>query len=190
MEFFAKVRELVDVSEEEEEFFRNSLTIKKIRAGEFLLRQGEVAKELFFIEKGLIRAFHVEKDKEINTYLGADGCYYTSLESFLNQKPSEEYIQTLEDSMVTSLRFTKMKELKETFPGFNKILNAFLEQGYLCVSNRLKTFQMRSAREKYESFLNYAEPKVIQRTPLLHIASYLGIAPESLSRVRRELVKS
>ncbi|HEU4791106.1 MAG TPA: Crp/Fnr family transcriptional regulator [Flavobacterium sp.] len=154
---------------------------------DFILTTGTVSNKIHFITTGLIRVFHLKEDKEITSYLACDIDFVTAFSSYINQSKSFEAIQCIETTETLSITYDKMQELYQIIPKCEKIGRIMAEQNYLCMADRILKLQMVPAKEKYQAFLQTAHPKIIQRTPLIHIASYLGITPESLSRIRKSI---
>ena len=106
-----------------------------------------------------------------------------SVESFLNQTPSYENIQTLEDSLLHYITYAELQYLYNTFPEFNFVGRALTEKYYQLSEQRLYSLRMQRAFEKYNFLMDHF-PQIIQRVPSKYIASYLGITEETLSRIR------
>jgi CRP-like cAMP-binding protein len=177
-------------SNQELDCILSSFKQKTFRKGEHWLKGGNVAKEIGFITNGLARIYYLFEGKDITTYLACDNGFISSLGSFINQTPSFEFIQFIEDSQIITLSFEQMQELYKKIPNWQKVGRVIAEKNYLCMADRVMKLQMIPAKEKYLNFLDTAQPKVIQKTPLIYIASYLGITPESLSRIRKNLAEA
>lgn len=156
-------------------------------AKEFILFPDAISNEIHFITSGLVRVFYLKEGKEITSYLASDVDFVTAFSSYINQSKSYEAIQCIEATETLSITYDQMQELYKTIPQFEKVGRIMAEKSYLCMADRILKLQMVPAKEKYIDFLNTASPKIIQRTPLIHIASYLGITPESLSRIRKSI---
>jgi CRP-like cAMP-binding protein len=172
-------------SEEEFEIIKSKFQYNKFKAKEFILHEGRISTDIHFIEVGLVRVFYLKDGKEITTYLSCDNGFVSSYSSFINQTKSYESIQCLEDTEAFSISYKAMQELYEIIPQWQRIGRILAEQNVLCLAERLLRIQAIPAKEKYDTFLKNAPHKIIQRTPLIHIASFLGITPESLSRLRK-----
>lgn len=156
-------------------------------AKEYLLKEDQISQRLYFIVNGLVRVFYLKGGKEITTYLSCDNGFVYSYSSFINQTKSFEFIQCLEDTETLSIDFNGMQELYESIPKWQKVGRILSESTVVCLSDRLLKIHAIPAREKYVDFLKTSPKKIVQRTPLIHIASFLGITPESLSRIRKEI---
>lgn len=159
----------------------------KFNAKEYLLKGNETSRHIHFIVNGLVRVFYLKDGKEITTYLSCDNGFVYSHASFINQSKSFEFIQCLEDTEALSIDFNGMQELYDSIPQWQKIGRILAESTVICLSDRLLKLHATPAKEKYVDFLKTSPIKIVQRTPLVHIASFLGIAPESLSRIRKEI---
>lgn len=174
-------------SETDIAIIKSKFTQHKFKQKEYILEEGQVSTHLHFIAIGLVRIFYVKDSKEITSYLSSDNGFVSSYSSFINQSKSYEYIQCLEKSQTLAITYKDMQELYEAVPQWERIGRFFSEQNVLCLADRLLKLQSIPAKEKYLEFLKTSSEKIVQRTPLIHIASYLGITPESLSRIRSEI---
>ncbi|MEJ5144397.1 Crp/Fnr family transcriptional regulator [Sphingobacterium sp. MYb388] len=174
-------------SETDIAIIKSKFTQHKFKQKEYILEEGQVSTHLHFIAIGLVRIFYVKDGKEITSYLSSDNGFVSSYSSFINQSKSYEYIQCLEKSQTLAITYKDMQELYEAVPQWERIGRFFSEQNVLCLADRLLKLQSILAKEKYLEFLKTSSEKIVQRTPLIHIASYLGITPESLSRIRSEI---
>lgn len=153
----------------------------------YLLQAGQISRHIHFIETGLLRVFHVNDGKEITSYLSSDNGIVSSYSSFIQQTSSYENIQCIEDSEIYSIHYKDMHELYDLVPKWQNMGRIIAEQNVLCLADRHLKLHSIPAKEKYLEFLKTSPDKIIQRTPLIHIASYLGITPESLSRIRKSI---
>jgi hypothetical protein len=124
-----------------------------------------------------------ENGNEINTYFASDGDFITSFSSFINQHTSIEFLKAEKETFVYSIKYSDFVINNEFLIKFRTL---FVEQNLVCVKNRLDLLQNSNAKEKYEHFIKNTNKKIINGIPLYHIASYLGITAESLSRIRKK----
>lgn len=153
----------------------------------FLLTENSTCSELHFIVEGLVRAYYVKDGREITTYLAADTDFISAYSSFVTQTKSAEIIQCIESTKTISISYSNMQELYREIPNWQIIGRVLAEQNYICMADRVLKLQSIPAKEKYLDFLSKSSPKIVQRTPLIHIASFLGITSESLSRIRKTI---
>ncbi|HKY91171.1 MAG TPA: hypothetical protein VJM11_09025 [Nevskiaceae bacterium] len=143
---------------------------------------GEPCRQLFYMVTGLVRSYYVFGDKEVNLRLLCDESAVLPLSSYITGAPSFESIQCLEPCRGYWLPLPT----GDGAGGFETLRRVLAERHYLAMERRLLTLQYKTARERYRHFRETMEPKIVARTPALHVASYLGVRPESLSRLRRD----
>lgn len=153
------------------------------RKGGFFLKEGQVVSSLFLLDKGLIRAFFRRNDKEVNSWFGSEGMIIGSILPLYFRKPSFENIQFLEDSSIYSIAFSDFDALCHRFADLNTIGRKFAEELCLIMEERITSLHTESAEERYVSLIR-SNPEFLQRISLGHIASYLGVTQETLSRIR------
>jgi CRP/FNR family transcriptional regulator, anaerobic regulatory protein len=164
----------------------NAITQKrKFLKNEVLLKQGDVGKYLYCIESGIVRAFHTQKGKEITLYFVVEGQIFTSAYSLISQRPSFENIAALEDSILYCILRKDLYELYDTFPEMNIVGRELIELYFLELEERLNSMQFQNAKQRYKNFLNI-ESHLLERVSLGHLASYLGMTQETLSRIRKQ----
>lgn len=172
---------------EELDIITSKFAYNQYKPKEFILREGQGSTQLHFIITGLVRVFHLRDGKEITTYLSCDDGFVSSYSSFINQTRSFENIQCIEKTETFSINHTEMNALYDCIPQWQKIGRILSESTVICLAERLHKIHSIPAKDKYLDFLKTSPDKIVQRTPSLHIASFLGIAPESLSRIRKEI---
>ncbi|MGO3184450.1 MAG: Crp/Fnr family transcriptional regulator [Aequorivita sp.] len=150
-----------------------------------LLKQGEISKRLYFIENGMGRSYYLKEDgKEVTQWFFGVGKFMTTVDSFFQQSPSLYYLETLEDSTMYSISNESMDLLFSKYHKMEQLGRLVSIEMLTKVVNKLNAIQFQTARERYDYML--AEfPDISYRVPLGHIASYLGMTQETLSRIRR-----
>lgn len=164
-------------------FLISKLQFVEISKKSFLLKEGNVCREIYFVSKGLLRCFYIKHDKEISSWFMREGDVIISVESFFKQTESQEQIQALEDSSLYYISYDEMQFAFANFSDFNTIGRILTEKYYVLSEQRLYSLRMRRASERYLFLLNHF-PQILLRVPLKYIASYLGITEETLSRIR------
>lgn len=180
---------LVDFSEEELFFFMKHLKPQKLKKNEQLLMAGEVCRAMALIETGALRYYSATDKGEQNYWFAFEGQWLGDYGSFLSGKPSLHYIQALEDTVIFTLNYSNMQELYQKGRNFEKFGRLIAEQLFLSVSASWADLSSLSAESRYLKLLQQ-HPDVIKRVSQQHIATYLGIQPQSLSRIRSRLGKS
>ncbi len=159
---------------------------RQLKKGEFLTRQGEITRTVSFINKGLLRMCYLIEGKEICTGFVCENEYISSYASFLTQTPSAENIDALEECELVNLSYEDMQQLYKTNPVFETFGRRIAEYLFIMVSSQTTRLLTLTPEERYQSVIEY-QPFVIQRVPQYMIASYIGITPEHLSRIRKKI---
>ncbi len=181
------LEELLDLTKDEWNDFSLHLIRKEFGAKSILINEGNIASNIYFIESGLLRTYHLLDGKEISTYFACDKQFISTYASFVSQTPSFEYLEAIENSAVYALSFKSLTELYKGSSKFEKLGRVLAEKNYMCVLDRTLSMQTKTAKQKYLDFIKEYPKKIVQRVPQHQIASFLGIAPESLSRIRKEI---
>ena len=183
----AHILKRIDITDEE---FARSTTFfipKKLRKNQFLLREGEVCKCIAFVVKGCLRCYSVDdKGEEHIVQFAVEDWWISDPYSALTGEPSEYNIDALEDSELLILERGAEQQLLLEIPKFERMFRLLLENRFVANQRRITASLSTSAEDRYLSFLK-TYPAIAQRVPQSQIASYLGITPQSLSRIRKEL---
>ncbi len=158
----------------------------QVAKGERILQAGQVCRYLSFVNRGLFRAYLLKDGKEhVRQFLFEDG-FAVDIGSFLTQTPSPFFIEALEDSLLLQITQPDMDELCENSFAFMKLARKLSDQSAINLIRRSVSLLVDEATQRYEDLVR-ERPQVIQRVPQYLIASYLGITPEALSRIRNQL---
>jgi CRP-like cAMP-binding protein len=157
---------------------------KQYKKGDSILTEGSVCQQVGFVEKGLTRGFYYEGGKDVTTYFASEEEPCLSVYSFISQQPSLESIEVLEDSTIWSVAHDALQNLYKEFPELNLIGRLLIENYYMLLEEHLRSLKHKSSKDRYLQFIE-KEPDLVQRVSLTHIASFLGMTKENLSRVRR-----
>lgn len=164
----------------------NQLTVKK---GDFLLREGEMSKKSYFVEDGLLRQYSIDsKGKEHVLQFAPENWFISNRESEYFQQPSSYFIEAIEDTRVLIIDRELIEKLSQINPEFIDFNTYILNKHIASLQKRITQLQSNTALERYLDFVE-TYPDVLLRVPQTYVASFLGIAPESLSRVRKELAR-
>lgn len=167
----------------------NHYTYKKIAKNQFLLREGEIGSDTFFVEKGLLRMYSIDKNGKEHIIQFAPEKWLISDRSsvYFNEK-SKYYIEAVEDSEVYVLSSKFFVKINEVFSNTTENNDILLQKHIRILQNRINSLLAETAEERYMNFIKMY-PEILLRVPQWMVASYLGITPESLSRVRKELAR-
>ena len=185
MSLLSYISTLIPISKElEKEIVSVSKTIT-VPKNTILIKEGDRCKNLFFMNKGLMRGFYHDEGKEITHWFAKEEEFATSFYSFITNEPSPETIETIEDCELTQITHADLQNLYKNFPETERIGRIITETYYIDLEERFLNNQFKSAKERYQNLLE-KNPSLIQRASLGQIATYLGITQETLSRVRAE----
>jgi CRP-like cAMP-binding protein len=154
------------------------------KKNEHFLRDGQILSSYFVITKGLIRAYFYRNQKEVNTWFGEENQIFGSILPIYANKPSFENIEFLEDSEIYSISSNDLNDLYRTYPELNLIGRKIAEEVCIILEERAVSLHTESAAERYKTLIRL-QPNLLNRINLGHIASYLGITQETLSRIRK-----
>lgn len=160
---------------------------KKTKRNELLLKEGEICKHFYFINKGCIRLFNINRNGEEGTrYFHFEDAFATALPSLINQKESYEFMQTIDPSELLVISREDYFHLVDTVPEFSFVYRQVLESAYLKSQERIYCFQSLEALEKVRWVLTN-QSKWLTRLLNKMVASYLGLTPQTLSRLKSKL---
>lgn len=174
------------LSDEEWHLFSSRLRVTTIKKGEILIGEGEVSDKIYFISSGLIRLYVMQDGKDICRQFFFEDSFFSEYQSFLLQQPSQTVTDALEDTELYYFTYADMQEFYKIIPQFQLIGRIIAENLFLKISERVNSFLTQSPELRYQQLITN-RPKVLQRIPQYMIASYLGITPEHLSRIRKKI---
>jgi CRP-like cAMP-binding protein len=186
--FFDKLSKAMTLSEADKTIFSQHVIVKKLRKRQYLLQEGEVCKSVAFVSKGVLRSYFAdEKSNEHIIQFASEGWFISDLYSFITEDYSNLNIDAIEDSELVLMSKTAHVYLEKAVPAFFTFNYMQYRGAYIALQKRLTDMFTLSSEEKYTKLLNIY-PDIMQRVPQHMIASYLGLTPETLSRVRKKLV--
>jgi CRP/FNR family transcriptional regulator, anaerobic regulatory protein len=181
------LQKIIPFSMELQEALLSTLKSKTFKKKDYLLTEGKVCNHIYFIESGMVRSFYLKDGKEICSWFMKEGDVIISVRSFFSRTPSNEYLQALENTMVHYVHYNELNEIYQRFPEFNIVGRILTEKYYQLSEERLYSMRKQSASERFEFLLKY-HPEISQRVPRGHIASYLGVTLETLSRIHKKKI--
>lgn len=186
---FTQVREKIQLTEANAALVKTFFSPKKIRRRQYLLQEGDVCRHLMFVEKGLLRSYNVdEKGTEHMIHFAWEGWWMADTYSFLSGEVSSYNIDALEDSELLLITLQGFEEMMLKVPVMERYFRILFQNNIISKERRLISSISDSAEEKYVRLAG-SSPQLVQRIPLNMVASYLGITPETLSRIRKKLAK-
>ncbi|MFA5245240.1 MAG: Crp/Fnr family transcriptional regulator [Pedobacter sp.] len=185
--FFRNFNNKVKLSAEEESQIKNYLTPKKLRKKQYLLQEGDICKTIAFVEKGILKAYSTdEQGNEHIIQFGLEGWIISDLYSFLTNEPAVYNIEAIEDSELVLISKSAHEELLLKVPKYETFTRLNITNAYLTMQKRITSIISSPLEERYAKFIEIY-PDIVQRVPQHMIASYMGLSPETLSRVRRRI---
>lgn len=185
--FFQSFNEKISLTAEEQEAIKNYLTPKKLRKRQYLLQEGDICKTVAFVEKGALREYSVdETGGEHIIQFALEGWTISDLFSFLTGEAATYNIDALEDAELVLISKSAHEELLKKFHKYETYTRLQMTGAYLAMQKRLNSINSLSLEERYLDFITLY-PNIVQRVPQHMIASYMGLQPETLSRIRRKI---
>lgn len=176
-------------TEAELALFNSLLELRTVKKKTFLLQQGEVCDFEAYINNGCIRSYYInENGFEVILQFAVEDWWVSDIASFHEQQPSNQFIETLEDCELLVLTAEAKEQLLQQVPKFERLFRLMVQRNLASLQHRLMNTISMNAEEKYLDF-SKRYPKIAQRVPQLHIASFLGMSAEFLSKVRTRLAK-
>lgn len=184
---YAHIGKRVHLTQKEFDLCTQFFTPRKIERRQFLLQDGNVCRHLAFVNSGCLREYTVDhKGDEHIIQFAIEDWWISDLNSFLSGLPSTHNIDALQDSDVLLLDKSARESLFGSVPKIERFFRLLLEANYIATHKRINESLSASAEERYLQFIK-TYPNLVERVPQSQIASYLGITPQSLSRIRKEL---
>ncbi len=184
MKLPAYIKSIAHLSPQTEEAVGAIFTRDEFPKGHILYRQGEICHHIYYIEQGLARVYYTTKNgKEITQWFSADNSFLTAVDSFYNHRPTMVNCELLEDSVVYSLKYSEMEAMLNDNHDMAKFAFHAVYELAKKLSEYIISFKFQSAEDRYKALMK-EYPQVFQRAKLGHIASFLGITQETLSRIR------
>lgn len=182
--FFQQFNEKVPLTAEEQETIKTFLTPKKLRKKQYLLQEGDICKYIAFVEKGALKSYVIdEAGTERITQFALEGWTISDLYSFLTGEPATYHIDAIEDAELVLISKAAHEELLQQVPKYETYIRLQITGAYIALQRRLTSIISLPIEERYKN-LTTLYPTIVQRVPQHMIASYMGLTPETLSRVR------
>lgn len=176
-------RKYSTMAHDELDILESILVPMKFARGENVVSEGEVCVAIYYVERGLLREYYYKNNKEVTEYLAVDGNVFMCIESLFQNEPSKLIVEALEPSVVYALPKDRLEEVALHNANIQILYRKILEESLIISQRRADLLRFESAKDRYRKLCKL-NPKVIMKAPLVYIASYLQMTPETLSRVR------
>lgn len=176
-------RKYSTMTHDELDILESILVPMKFSKGQSILSEGEVCRNIMYIDKGLVRQFYFKKNKEVTEHLGVEGNIIMCIESLFKEEPTKLQVEALEATTIYALPKKRLEEVALHNVNIQILYRKILEESLILSQVHADLVRFETAQDKYKRICKLM-PKVIMRAPLVYIASYLQMTPETLSRVR------
>ncbi len=180
-------KSIYKLDQKELELLASLLEHKEVSKGDILLKEGELAKDIYWVKSGMLRQFYYKDGRDITEHFACEGQGAFCITSLFKKEGSRILVEVLESGVVYLLPYEKLIRLSETQTKIARLLRKFLERSLIVSQQKADSWRFETVRERYERFLE-EYPDAAKRASVNHIASYLLMTPESLSRVRAGLL--
>ena len=178
-------RKYSTMTHEELDTLESILVPKKYAKGEMILKEGEICESIYYIDKGLIRQFYYKNEKELTEHIGADGEIFMCIESLFKEEPTKPQVEALEPTIVYLSPKRELEHVALHNVNIQILYRKILEESLIISQVHADLLRFETAQNRYLRLCKM-KPQVVLRAPLVYIASYLQMTPETLSRVRAQ----
>lgn len=180
------IKSIISLSKEEEELIKNRFTSIDVSAQTSLLEAGKTERYIYFLSRGIVRGYQNVNGKKNIEHLVDQHNFFTSIESFINEIPSTDYFETITNCTLLKISKPDLDLLKSYSSKWNSVIEAITNEHLNCKMERVRDFQLLSAKERYLKFIEQT-PNLASNVSVENIASFLGMEPQSLSRIRKQI---
>lgn len=171
------------MAHDELDILESILVPMRFSRGEKIVDQGDVCDSIYYVDRGMVREYYFKNHKEVTEYIAVDGNIFMCIESLFREEPSQLIAESLETSYVYALPKKRLEKVALHNVNIQILYRKILEESLIISQRRADLLRFESAKDRYRKFCKL-NPKMIMKAPLVYIASYLQMTPETLSRVR------
>lgn len=179
------LNEYASIPEEELEFIISKFKRKKIKKNDFLLQEGEICKDLVFVQSGCLRLYYIHEGIEVSVWFALKNSSAIEIHSFISETPTNNYLQAIEDSEILFLSKYELTNLYLKFPKMQEMMRKFWEVVIINLIERFTALQRDTAEQRYLDLLD--KPELLLTIPQKYLASFIGVTPTSLSRIKKNI---
>ena len=181
------IKTYIKLPDEELEQIAGKFRRRTVKKNEYLLRQGEICSDLVFVKEGCLRLYYLADDIEVSVWFSFKHSSAIELYSFISERTSEYFLQAIEAGEILYLSKPALNQLYETYPKMQEMMRKFWEDVVINLVDRFTALQRDSAEKRYRDLLK--KPAYLQKIPQKYLASFIGVTPTSLSRIRKKVAK-
>jgi CRP-like cAMP-binding protein len=181
------INEYVQLPDEEMEDILSKFKKKTIKKNEFVLQEGETCKDLIFVQSGCLRLYYMQDDFEVSVWFALKHSSAIEIYSFISEAPTNYFLQAIETTEILYLPKSALNKLYDSHPKMQEMMRKFWEDVILHLLQRFTALQRDSAEQRYLDLLN--KPELLQTIPQKYLASFIGVTPTSLSRIKKNIIK-
>jgi CRP-like cAMP-binding protein len=178
------IQSKINLSDETYELFQNSSKRKEVKKNQLLFNPYRATDKILFLEKGILRGYRIIEGRDFTHHFYFSNWFATDFESFLKENPSQIYIETLTDVTFYEFKKNDLLKLYKEHHQLEKLGRIIAEKAYLATVEKLSDMQLLNLKQRLKSLIN-KNPDLFQKVPQKHIASYLGVSEQSLSRIKK-----
>ena len=176
-------RKYSTMTHDELDTLESILVPMKFNKNELILKEGEVCRNIYYVDRGLVRQFYYKKGKNVTEHFGADHTIFMCIESLFKEEPTKLQVEALEPTIIYALPKHKLEQVALHNVNIQILYRKILEESLIISQVHADLVRFESAQERYKKLCKL-NPQVVLRAPLVYIANYLQMTPETLSRVR------
>lgn len=181
-------RKYSTMAHDELDILESILVGMKFTRGEKVVKQGDICDSIYYVERGMLREYYYKNEKEVTEYIAVDGSICMCIESLFREEPSNLTLEALEPSLVYALPKKKLEEMALHNINIQILYRKILEESLILSQRHADLVRFESAKDRYQKLCKL-NPKMTMKAPLVYIASYLQMTPETLSRARAALLQ-
>lgn len=187
-EFIKFLNGKIQLNDEDESFLKSQLRLKTFEKGTSILKEGQISQAFYFNVEGFVRLFYKRGHEERTAYFYPEGVFISAYESFVKQTPSKVNLEAAETSTLIEINAEASIALLQYDPKFESIARTIMEEELIAHQRIIESLLTLSAEERYSQLME-ERPWIFGRIPQQHIASYIGVQPESLSRIKKRYLE-
>lgn len=181
-------RDIQQISDEEINAIDQTLSVKQFKKGALLLKQGQYSSDVYFILVGIVRQYYIADGLEKTSDFFSEGQWVLSTNSVTQTTPSNHFLECCSDCTLTVGNSEKGEYLYKKYPNLGEVSRKLMNQVFIEQQTKLESYVLDTPKERYLKLLK-SNREIFQKIPQYQIASYVGVTPESLSRIRKKLMK-